>query len=60
MRKVISVLFFLLCLLSLPGLIAAIKRGGDTSVLIGQGVFSLIMLVLGFHFWKPATPKEKK
>jgi uncharacterized membrane protein YfcA len=59
MRKAISILFFVLFLFSLPGLVAGFKNAPDTSVLIGQAIFSLIMLILGIYFWKPAPPKKE-
>ncbi|WP_438480267.1 hypothetical protein [Oleiharenicola lentus] len=60
MRKAISVLFFILFVLTLPGLIAGFRHAPNASFLIGQAVFTLIMLILGIYFWKPTAPKEQK
>jgi hypothetical protein len=60
MRKAVSVIFFVLFLFTLPGLVAAFKNESNASLLIGQSMFSLIMLILAFHFWKPRPPKEEK
>lgn len=59
MRKALSILFFVLFLVSLPGLIAAFKSAPNVSFLIGKAIFSLIMLILSIHFWKPAPPKKE-
>jgi hypothetical protein len=58
MRKALSILFFALFLVSLPGLIAGLKSAPDASFLVGKAILSLIMLILGIHFWKPAPPKK--
>ncbi|HXB01290.1 MAG TPA: hypothetical protein VNV15_00565 [Opitutaceae bacterium] len=59
-RRVISILFLILLLLTLPGLIAGFKNAPNISVLIGQAVISLFLMLLALHFWKPRPAKGGK
>jgi ABC-type uncharacterized transport system permease subunit len=58
MRKTISLLFFVLFLLTLPALIGSFSKAADASFVIGQIVLSLILLTLGLHFWKARATKS--
>jgi hypothetical protein len=60
MRKIISILFLILFLLTLPGLIAGFKNAPIISVLIGQAVISLVLMLLALHFWRPRPAKGNK
>lgn len=60
MRKAVSLLFFIFFLVSLPGLLAGFRTAPNVSFLIGQIIFTLIMLTLAVYFWKPAPVKNKK
>ena len=59
MRKFVSIIFFLLLVLSLPGLVKSINAGQEVSSLIGQATASILFLILGLHFWKPSKKNEE-
>ena len=59
MRKAVAILFGIFFLFSLPGLIAGFKTAPSISFLIGQAVFTMIMLILAVHFWKPKPAKQQ-
>ena len=60
MRKAISILFFILFIASLPRLITGFSTAPNISFLIGQIVASLLMLILGLHFWKVRPKKAQQ
>jgi ABC-type uncharacterized transport system permease subunit len=53
MRKVLSVIFAILFLFSLPGLMKAFGGNLDPAVLVGECLFSLVVLILAIYFWRP-------
>ena len=58
MRKAISVIFFILFLISLRGLTAGFRIEKGPGVLVGECIFSFVLLMIGLYFWRPAKAKE--
>jgi len=59
MRKFISVIFGIVFLVSLPGLTKAFGSNLDPAVLVGQCIFTFVMLALSVYFWRSAKKEEE-
>ncbi len=58
MRKVISVIFFIMFLVSLRSLSEGLRTEKEPGVLVGECIFSFVLLMIGIYFWRPAKAKE--
>ena len=58
MRKIFSILCFLLFLAGLPGLFSGIMRSSDIGFIIGLAILPAFCLFGAIVFWKPRPTKH--